>query len=63
MRRGSAHGLENDGRYSSTLTLNDGEEVGDGAEGARGGRPLAKALDDRGHHPLQPLNVRLRCVG
>ena len=44
---------------SINLTLNDGDEVGDGGEGARGGRPLAKALGDRAHHLLQPVDVRL----
>ena len=38
------HGLENEGKQPRNRTLNDGEEVGDGGEGARGGRPLAKAL-------------------
>ena len=52
------HGLENEDKQPSSLTLNDGE-VGDGGEGARGGRPLAKALGDRAHHLLQPVYVRL----
>ena len=43
------HGLENEDKQSSSLTLNDDGEVGDGGEGARGGRPLAKALGDRAH--------------
>ena len=53
------HGIENEGTQPSNLTLNDGEEVGDGEEGARGGRLLAKALGDRAHHLLQPVYVRL----
>ena len=47
------------GTQSMNLTLNDGDEVGDGGEGARGGRPLAKALGGRAHHLLQPVDVRL----
>ena len=35
--------------HSINLTLKDGDEVGDGGEGARGGRPLAKALGGRTH--------------
>ena len=46
-------------KQSNNLTLNDGEEVGDGEEGARGGRPLAKALGDRAYHLLQLVDVRL----
>ena len=42
-----------------SLTLNDGDEVGDGGEGAQGGRPIAKALGGRAHHLLQPVDVRL----
>ena len=53
------HGIENEGTQRSNLTLNDGEEVGDGEEGARGGRLLAKALGDRAHHLLQPVDVSL----
>ena len=53
------HGLENEDKQPSNLTLNDGKEVGDGGEGERGGRPLAKALGDRAQHLLQPVNVRL----
>ena len=41
------------------LTLNDGDEVGDGGEDARGEGPLAKALGGRVHHLLQPVDVRL----
>ena len=36
------HGLENEDKQPSSLTLNDVEEAGNGGEGARGGRPLAK---------------------
>ena len=50
--------LENEPKQSLNLTLNKGEEVGDG-EGARGGCPVAKALDDRAHRPHQPVDVRL----
>ena len=46
-------------KQSTNLTLNDGEEVGDGGEGARGGRPPAKALGDWAHHLLQPVDVIL----
>ena len=41
------HGAENEDKQPSNLTLIDEEEVGDDEEGARGGRPLAKALGDR----------------
>ena len=51
--------LKNEHTHSINLTLNDGDEVGDGGEGARGGRPLAKALGGRAHHPLQPVDFRL----
>ena len=37
------HGL-NEHKQTINLTLNDGDEVSDGGEGARGGHPLAKAL-------------------
>ena len=53
------HGLENEDKLPSNLTLKNREEVGDGGEGARGGRPLAKALGGRAHHLLQPVDVRL----
>ena len=53
------HGLENEDKQPSNLTLNDGEEVGDGGEGARGGRPLTRALGDRVNHLLQPVDVRI----
>ena len=53
------HALENEHKQSINLTLNDGDEVGDGEEGARGRRPLAKALGDRTHHFRQPVDVRL----
>ena len=53
------HGLENENKQCINPALNDGDEVGDGGEGARGGRPLAKALGDRAHHLHQPVDVRL----
>ena len=53
------HGLENEHIQSINLTLDDADEVGDGGEGAQGGRPPAKALGDRAHHLLQPVYVRL----
>ena len=53
------HGLKNEHKQSINLTLNDGDEVGNGGDGARGGCPFAKALDDRAHHTLQPVDVRL----
>ena len=53
------HGLNNEHKKSINFTLNDSDEVGDGGEGPRGGRPLAKALGGRVHHLLQPANVRL----
>ena len=53
------HGLENERKQSINLTLNDGDEVGDDGECARGGRPFAKALGDRAYHFLQPVDVRL----
>ena len=40
-------------KQSMNLTLNEGDVVGDGGEGARSGRPLAKALGGRAHHILQ----------
>ena len=43
--------------------LKDGDEVGDGGEGARGGRLLAKALGDRADHFIQPVDVKLWCGG
>ena len=43
------HGLEKEYKQSINLALNDGDEVGDGGEGARGGRPLAKSLGGRAH--------------
>ena len=39
-------------KQSMNLTLNEGDVVGDGGEGARSGRPLAKALGGRAHHIL-----------
>ena len=53
------HGLKNETKQSINLLLNDGDEVGDGGEGARGGRPLTKALGGRAYHLLQPVDVRL----
>ena len=44
---------------SINLTLTDGDKVGDGGEGARGGRPLTRALGDRVNHLLQPVDVRI----
>ena len=44
---------------SINLTLNDGDEVGEGGEGVRGGHALAKASGGRAHHLLQPVDVRL----
>ena len=52
------HGLENEDKQPSNFTRNDGDEVDDGGEGARGGRPLAKALGGRSDHLLQPVDVR-----
>ena len=52
-------GLENEDRQPSNLTVNDGEKVGDGGEGARGRRPLAKAFGDRAYNLLQPVDVSL----
>ena len=57
------HGLENEHQQSTNIALNDGDELGDGEEGARGGRPLAKVLGDRARHLLQPVDVRLWCGG
>ena len=53
------HGLKNEHQQSMNLTMNDGDEVGHGGEGARGARPLAKAMGGRAHHLLQPVDVRL----
>ena len=53
------HGLEHEHEQSINLTQNDGDQVGDGGEGARGGRPLANALGGQAHHLLQPVDVRL----
>ena len=52
------HGPKNEHKQSINLTLNDGDEIDDDGEGARGGRPLDKALGGRAHH-LQPVDVRL----
>ena len=43
------HGPKNKHKQPINLALNDGDEVDDGGEGARGGRPLAKALGGRAH--------------
>ena len=40
---------KNEHKQSINLTLNDGDQVGDGGEGARGGRPFAKPLGGRAH--------------
>ena len=53
------YGLNNEHKQSINLTMNGGDEVGDGGEGARGGRPLAKALGGRAQRILQPVDVRL----
>ena len=53
------HGLKNEHKKHINLTLIDGDEVGDGGEGARGGHPLTKALGCRAHHLLQPVDARL----
>ena len=53
------HGQENKHKQSINLELNGGDEVGDGGEGARGGRPLAKALGGRAHHLRQSVDFRL----
>ena len=53
------HGLGNEHKQHINLVLNDGDEVGDGGEGARGGCPLANALGNRAHHLLRPVDVRL----
>ena len=53
------HGLKNEHKQSINLTQDDGDDVGDGGEGARDGGPLAKALGGRAHYPLQPVDVRL----
>ena len=53
------HGLENEHIQSINLTLDDADEVGDGGEGAQGGRPLAKALVARARHLFEQVDVRL----
>ena len=53
------HELENEHKPFINPTLNDSDGVGDGGEGTRGGRPLAKALGDQADHLLQPVDVRL----
>ena len=53
------HGLGNEHKQHINLVLNDGGEVGDGREDARGGCPLANALGNRAHHLLRPVDVRL----
>ena len=42
-------GLKNEHKQSINLTLNEGGEVGDSGECARGGGPLAKALGGPAH--------------
>lgn len=49
--------LENQDKQPIIISLNDGESVGDGGEGARGGCPLANALGDGAQHLLQPVHV------
>ena len=49
------HALKSEHKQSINITLNDGDEVGDGGEGARGGRPFANALGGWAHHLLQPV--------
>ena len=45
-------------QQSGNLSLNDGEEVGDGGGGARGERQLGNPSGERAHYLLQPLDVR-----
>ena len=57
------HGQKNEYFVQSiNFSMNDGDEVGDGGEGARGGRPLAKALGGWAHHLLQAVDVRLSLI-
>ena len=51
------HRLKNEHKQPINLTLNNGDGVGDGGEGARG-RPISKALGGWTHHLLQPVDVR-----
>ena len=53
------HRLENEHNQSIDLALNDGDEVGDGGESTRVGRPLVKALLNRVRHLLELMDVRL----
>ena len=40
---------ENKKKKTVNLTLNDGDKVGDGGQGVRGGRPLVKTSGGRAH--------------
>ena len=53
------HGPQIEDKQLSFHTLNDDDEVGDGAEGVRRRRPLAKALGDRAHDLLPPVGVSI----
>ena len=54
------HGQKNEYFVQSiNFSMDDGDEVGDGGEGARGGRPLAKALNGQARHLPQPVDVGL----
>ena len=53
------HEVNNEHKHPINLMLNGGDEVGDGGEGARGGRPLAKALNGQARHLPQPVDVGL----
>ena len=59
MEHACMHGLENENTQSIDLALNDGDEVSVMQRSAPGGRPLAKALGDRAHHLLRPVDVSL----
>ena len=52
------HGQKNEYFVQSiNFSMNDGDEVGDGGEGARGGCPLSNALGNRAHHLLRLVDV------
>ena len=51
------HVVDNEHKQSIDLTLNDGDEISFGGEDARGGHPIAKALDHRAHDLLQPVTL------